>query len=55
MEWMLSKTTRLKLAGTTGLGLASDTSHMRFLPPKGKNLICSEVEAANSCVSAHPA
>ncbi len=44
-----------KLAGTTGLGLVSDTSHMRFLPPTGKSLIFSEVEAAASCVSVHPA
>ncbi len=35
--------------------MASDTSQMRFLLPKGKNLIFSEVEAAASCVSEHPA
>ncbi len=47
--------TRRKLAGTTGLGLGSDTSQMRFLPPTWNSLIFSEVEAAASCVSVHPA
>ncbi len=52
---MLLKTTRRKLAGTTGLGLGSDTSQIRSLPPTWKSLIFSEVEAAASCVSMHPA
>jgi hypothetical protein len=55
MESTLSKKTCRKLAGTTGLGLASYTSHMRLLPPKGRNFIFSEVAAAISCVSVHSA
>jgi hypothetical protein len=52
MEWMWSKTARRKLTGTRGLGLDSETSQMRSLPPTWKNLICREVEAAAACVSA---
>ncbi len=44
-----------KLTGTTGLGLGSDTSQMRFLPPTWNSLICREVEAAAACVSMQPA
>ncbi len=47
--------TRRKLTGTTGIGLGSDTSQMRFLPPTWNSLICREVEAAAACVSVHPA
>jgi hypothetical protein len=53
MEWMLKKTAFLKLTGTTGLGRASETSHIKFFLPKGKNSILSDVEAAASCISAH--
>jgi hypothetical protein len=53
MECMLEKTAFLKLTGTTSLGLAKETSQMRFFPPKGKNLILSDVETAASCVPVH--
>jgi hypothetical protein len=53
MEWMLVKTPFLQLTGTNGLGLARETSHMRFFLPKGKNLILNDVETAASCVSVH--
>ncbi len=55
MEWTWLKTTRRKLTGTTGLGLGSDTSQMRSLPPTWNSLICREGEAAAACVSVQPA
>jgi hypothetical protein len=48
MEWMLAKTASLKLTGTTGLGRASETSHIKFFPSTGKNSILSDVKAAAS-------
>ena len=53
MEWMLVKTPFLQLTGTKGLGLARETSHMRFFLPKGKNFILSDAETAASCNSVH--
>ncbi len=55
MEWMWSKKARRKLTGTSGLGLDSETSQMRSLPPTWKCLICREVEAAAVWVSVQPA
>jgi hypothetical protein len=55
MEWTWSKTACRKLTGTTGLGLGSDTSQMRSLPPTWNSFICREVEAAAAWVSAQPA
>jgi hypothetical protein len=55
MEWTWLKTVRWKLTGTTGLGLGSDTSQMRSLPPTWNSLICKEVEAAAAWVSVQPA
>ncbi len=52
MEWMWLKTARRKLTGTRGLGLDSETSQMRSLPPTWKSFICREVEAAAAWVSA---
>jgi hypothetical protein len=46
MEWMWLKMARRKLIGTSGLGLGSETSQMRSLPPTWNSLICREVEAA---------
>ncbi len=51
MEWMWSKTARRKLTGTISLGLDSETSQMRSLPPTWKRLICREVEAVAVWVS----
>ncbi len=51
MEWMWSNTARRKLTGTRGLGLDSETSQMRSLPPTWKSMICREVEAAAAWVS----
>ncbi len=55
MKWTWLKTARRKLTGTTGLGLGSDMSQMRSLPPTWNSLICREVEAAAACVSVQPA
>ncbi len=40
MECMWLKTARRKLTGTSGLGLGSETSQMRSLPPTWNSLIC---------------
>ncbi len=55
MEWTWLKTARRKLTGTSGLGLGSETSQMRSLPPTWNSLICREVEAAAAWVSVQPA
>ena len=55
MEWTWLKTARRKLTGTSGLGLDSETSQMRSLPPTWNSLICREVEAATARVSVQPA
>ena len=55
MEWMWSKTARRKLTGMSGLGLDSETSQMRSVPPTWNSLICREVEAAAAWVSVQPA
>ena len=52
MEWMWLNTARRKLTGTSGLGLGSETSQIRSLPPTWNGLICREVEAAAAWVSA---
>ncbi len=53
MEWIWLKMARQKLTGPLGLG--SETSQMRSLPPTWNSLICREVEAAAAWVSVQPA